>query len=371
MTYGTLNVDSVVSSDGTTSGGLYGFKNRIINGAMMIDARNSGSSFTPVDSGYGLDRWKFYCTQASKFTAQQNAGSVTPPAGYKNYLGYTVSSAVSVGSGDYFVNTQSIEGYNVVDLAWGTASAAPITLSFWVRSSLTGTFSGSVINSTNNRSYVFTYAINSANTWEQKSITIAGDTTGTWLTTNGNGLELRMCLGVGAGGYSQAAGSWGTGNAVGVSTSVSVVGTAGATWYITGVQLEKGSAATNFDYRPYWAELSLCQRYYWRWTSVNQAYMYISSAGRSYSTTNGTIVIQHPVPMRTQAAMNNSNNWTAGNWDYSLSALSINNGGYAAFPYNFTNLNATGSYPGSDRSFTLGSGSSTTTTIWIEFTAEL
>ena len=166
MSYETVQAEKVTTESGYSlgAGNASSFKNRIINGAMTIDQRNSGASITPTDSSYTLDRWKYYCSQASKFTCQQNAGGVTPPAGFKNYLGYTVSSAVSVGASDYFVPVQSIEGLNVYDLNWGSASAVPITISFWVRSSLTGTFSGSVINAANNRSYVFTYTINSANT---------------------------------------------------------------------------------------------------------------------------------------------------------------------------------------------------------------
>jgi hypothetical protein len=262
MTYGTLNVDKVVSSDGVTSGGLYGFKNRIINGAMVIDQRNAGGSVTPTSSGYTLDRWQAVLSQASKYSVQQNAGAVTPPAGYKNYLGVTSLSAYSVGAGDFFTLTQYVEGLNAFDLGFGLATASTVTLSFWVRSSLTGSFGGSLQNSAQNRCYPFTYTINSANTWEQKTVTIAGDTSGTWLTDTGRGIGVVFGLGVGSTYGSGTAGSW-VGSQVFVpSGSTSVVGTSGATFYITGVQLEKGSTATSFDYRPYGTELQLCQRYY-------------------------------------------------------------------------------------------------------------
>lgn len=262
MPYGTVNADKMTTSDGVSSSGLYGFKNRLINSAMMIDQRNAGASVTPSSNGtYLVDRWNLTFSQASKFSAQQNAGSVTPPAGYINYLGLTVASSVSVGAGDYFAVQQIIEGLNVADLAWGTASAATVTLSFWVRSSLTGTFGGALSNSAGNRSYPFTYTISSANTWEQKSVMITGDTTGTWLTTNGAGIYLRLGLGAGAT-YSGTAGSWAASNYFTATSAVSVVGTGSATFYLTGVQLEKGSTATSFDYRPYGTELQLCQRYY-------------------------------------------------------------------------------------------------------------
>jgi hypothetical protein len=237
----------------------FGFKNRIINGAMMIDQRNAGASGTA--SAYTVDRWGYNATQASKITWQQNAGSVTPPAGFINYLGFTSSSAYSVLTGDTFYASQSIEGLNVSDLGWGAAGAATVTLSFWVRSSLTGNFGGALVNSAGNRSYPFTFTINAANTWELETITIAGDTSGTWLTTNGIGITLRVGLGSGAT-YSGTSGAWAAGNLVQPTSTVSVVGTSGATFYITGVQLEKGSTATSFDYRPYGTELALAQRYF-------------------------------------------------------------------------------------------------------------
>ncbi len=261
MAYGVINSDLMTTSDGVSSAGLYGFKNRLINGDMRIDQRNAGASITPANGAYTVDRWFYNSSQASKFTVQQNAGSVTPPAGFKNYLGCTVAASVSIGAADFFALAQNIEGLNVYDLAWGTANAKSVTLSFWVRSSLTGTFGGALQNSGSARSYPFSYTISSANTWEQKSITIAGDTSGTWLTTNGVGLAVYLGLGVGTT-YSGTAGSWAGANYLSATGATSVVGTNGATFYITGVQLEKGSTATSFDFRDYGRELILCQRYF-------------------------------------------------------------------------------------------------------------
>jgi len=238
-----------------------GFRNRIINGNMAIDQRNAGASVTPSSASYLVDRWVFNFTQASKFSFQQNAGSVTPPAGFTNYLGATVVSAVSIGAGDVFVLRQRIEGFNVADLSWGTANAQAVTLSFWVRSSLTGTFGGSFQNNAENRAYPFTYTISAANTWEQKTITVAGDTTGTWLTNNSTGIMLGFSLGTGAT-SSGTAGSWAGSNLITATGATSVVGTNGATFYITGVQLEAGSVASPFERRDYGRELAMCQRYY-------------------------------------------------------------------------------------------------------------
>jgi hypothetical protein len=236
----------------------FGFKNRIINGGMVIDQRNAGASVTPISGQLITDRWKYGSSQTSKFTSQQ---STTAPTGFINSLLFTSSSAYAVLAADIFGVSTAIEGLNVSDLAWGTASAATITISFWVRSSLTGTFAGVVKNSASSRSYPFTYTISSANTFEQKSVTIAGDTTGTWLTTNGIGLTVIFSLGTGST-YSGTAGAWVGSDIWGVTGATNVVGTNGATFYITGVQLEKGSTATSFDYRPYGTELQLCQRYF-------------------------------------------------------------------------------------------------------------
>jgi len=266
MSYGSVAADQITSSVQGYSLGAGNSslkKNLLINGAMVIDQRNAGASVTPTNNQFLVDRWIAFLTQASKYTVQQNAGSVTPPVGFSNYLGVTSSSAYSVVSSDYFALTQKIEGFNTYDLAWGTANAKTVTLSFWVYSSLTGTFGGSIINSAGNRAYPFTYTVSSANTWTQASVTIAGDTTGTWVgATNGIGLVVNFGLGVGST-YSASAGSWGAGSFIFSATgATSVVGTSGATFYITGVQLEVGSSATGYEYRQYGQELALCQRYF-------------------------------------------------------------------------------------------------------------
>lgn len=280
------------SQGGTgTAIGNHNFKNRIINGNMMIDQRNAGVEINPAVGGtYYLDRWNATSTVSSKFKIGQNAGAVTPPTGYINYLGCTSLSAYAVIGSDNFSVFQRIEGLNIADLAWGTASAATVTLSFWVYSSLTGTFGGSLRNSANTRSYPFTYTISSANTWTQASITIAGDTSGTWLTTNGIGIQVNFGLGIGPT-LSGTAGAWAAANYASATGAVSVVGTSGATFYITGVQLEKGSTATSFDYRPYGAELALCQRYYLP-AGFNRL------TGGASSITAVTINIPTPVTMR-------------------------------------------------------------------------
>jgi hypothetical protein len=229
----------------------------------MIDQRNAGASVTPAGvETYTVDRFSYIGTLASKFTFQQNAGGGTAPTGFTNYLGLTATTAVaSPAAGDQFALYHKIEGFNCADLGFGSANASPVTVSFWVRSSLTGTFAGGLVNSAGTRSYVFNYTINSANTWEYKTITIAGDTTGTWLTTNAAGIQLRLDLGSGSN-QEGTASSWQAGDKMRTSGAVRVVSTLNAYLWVTGVQLEKGSTATSFDYRPYGTELALCQRYY-------------------------------------------------------------------------------------------------------------
>jgi hypothetical protein len=259
MTMVISGSDGVTFPDSTTQNTTdrYGFVNRIINGDMRIDQRNAGAAVTSAN-GYTLDRWILANGSTGAVTVQQSS---TAPTGFVNSLAVTVTTSDAVSATEYVMLRYKIEGFNTADLMWGTANAKTITLSFWVRSSLTGTFGGVISNSAQNRIYPYTYTISAADTWEQKSVTIAGDTTGTWLTTNGTGLDLTYGLGVGTD-YSGTAGSWSGTFALSATGAVSVIGTLNATWYITGVQLEVGSVATPFERRPYGTELALCQRYY-------------------------------------------------------------------------------------------------------------
>lgn len=344
----------------------YVLKNRIINGAMVIDQRNAGASGTGTNN-YTVDRWTYYATQSGKLTWQQNAGSVTPPTGFTNYMGFTSSSAYSIAAGDVFVFEQRIEGYNMADFAWGTANAKTITISFWVRSSLTGTFGGSIINNAYDRSYVFSYTINAANTWEQKTITISGCTDGTWVTNNGIGARIYMGLCAGSS-YTATAGSWLTGvDRYGVTGQTNIVGTNGATWYITGVQLEIGTSATPFERRLYGQELINCQRYYQKFISVNGAYCtfgtgHIDSATAGY----GTIVL--PVTTRAAATFGSSGSigFYSGNSFYPITSF-----GTVYYTLNTQGVNFTCSGGG----MTAGRGgqiiANNSTTAYVDFNAEL
>lgn len=286
---------ATINSMTPTADSLQGFRNRIINGAMVIDQRNAGASVTLDGSGvYPVDRWR--CDEASDGGATGEQVQDVP-TGFVNSLKITTTTADgSLSSNQYMAANQFIEGFNTDDLMWGTANAKTITISFWVRSSLTGTFAAGIDNNAGNRSYVFNYTISSANTFEYKTVTIAGDTSGTWLTNNQRGLGLRFGLGAGTT-FEGTVGSWQAGSKFSSSGAVSVIGTLNATWFITGVQLEVGSVATPFERRDYGRELMMCQRYYQKIfpqaTNIHLASGFVSTSG-----TGTRYVINLPVQMR-------------------------------------------------------------------------
>jgi hypothetical protein len=291
MAFGSISVDRITDSEGSVfSPSSAVFRNRIINGDMRIAQRGTAAV---TASGYGVDRFNIANTTDGAFSAQQDSSA---PAGFIKSTKITTTTAdASVTTTQLFIFRQMIEGTNIADLAWGTANAKTVTLSFWVRSSLTGTFGGSLLNSDSSRSYPFTYSISSADTWEQKSVTIAGETSGTWLTDTGVGIRVTFGLGVGPD-RSGTAGAWNSNNNQSATGAVSVIGTLNATWYITGVQLEVGSVATPFERRPFGAELILCQRYYYRVNGTESGDRFAMAFNDS--TTIATSLFHFPVTMR-------------------------------------------------------------------------
>ena len=298
------------------------FRNRIINGAMNISQGANGASVTPTVAGsyatnYAVDRFNTFATVASKYTIQQTPSATETGfatrvgAGFRNYLAVTSSSAYSVGSTDYFLISQPIEGFNTADLAFGTSNAKTVTLSFWAYSSLTGTFGGSLSNSALSRAYPFSYTISSANTWTQISVTIAGDTSGTWVgSTNGTGLNVFFNLGSGTS-VSTTAGAWATGFYTAPTGATSVVGTSGATFYITGVQLEAGTTASPFEYRQYGTELALCQRYFEKMGGDASTDMYF--CGYQLGSTDITWPIYYKANKRASPTATVVGTWNTGN----------------------------------------------------------
>lgn len=260
-----LNVNAITDASGGNTASINGAtptndnlmgRNRIINGAMEIAQR--GTSAVTASGSYPVDRFFINNSTDGGFSAER---VLEAPAGFLYSTKFTITTADTSLTTTQNIHFQHrVEGLNTADLGWGTSAAQTVTLSFWVRSSLTGTFGGAFRNNDSNRSYPFTYSISAADTWEYKTVTVAGDTSGTWLKDTGIGVAIIWGLGAGPD-RSGTAGAWAGANYVSVTGATSVVGTNGATFYITGVQLEAGSVATSFERRHYGQELALCQRY--------------------------------------------------------------------------------------------------------------
>jgi len=319
MTVTVNGSNGITFNDGssqTAAASPYGLKNRIINGDMRIDQRNAGASVTLISNGiFTIDRFDGVEDTDGGMTAQQDTSA---PTGFINSLKFTTTTADgTLGATQFAACRQMIEGTNISDLGWGTADAKTVTLSFWVRSSLTGTFGGALTNGSFNRSYPFTYSISVANTWEYKTVTIAGDTSGTWSTTTAIGIRVQFGLGVGST-YSGTAGAWAGAGYLSATGATSVIGTNAATWYITGVQLEVGSTATPFERRLYGQELALCQRYALMikngTTSIDRF-----GLGSTVNSTTVQLLIQHPVQMRVAPTLTTTG--TAG--DYQVYSTAV------------------------------------------------
>lgn len=298
MSVAINGTNGITYNDGSVQASAPVGKNKIINGDMRIDQRNSGSVTTPANNEYTLDRWNAGLSQSSKYSVQQ---VVDAPSGFYNSIKATVLATVSLGATDYFMLKHKIEGYNVADLNFGTANPETITLSFWVKSSVTGTFGGGIQNSNESRGYSFNYTISSANTWEKKSVTLTGDTTGTWDKTNGTGLWLNLALGVGTT-YSKSTGSWGAGPVLSATGATNLLATGSATIQFTGVQLETGTTVTPFEHLQYGQQLALCQRYYWKPEASNKVF----GSGYVVSATRADMFTSLPVSMRASPSIVNT-----------------------------------------------------------------
>jgi hypothetical protein len=319
---------SITFSDGSAqTSATRPFLNRFINGAMVIAQRGTTFSGLSDDGGqYTLDRWR-WSENGTMDGAQSVTQDSSAPTGFNYSLKVQTTTAKAVGTSLSTRIEQAIEGFNTSDLAWGTANAKTVTLSFWVRSSLTGTFGGAFRNSADDRSYPFSYTISVADTWEYKTVTVAGDTTGTWVgATNGTGIRINFSLGAGSN-LSGTANIWAAAGYQSVTGAVSVLGTLNATWYVTGCQLEVGSTATSFDYRSIGTELALCQRYFTKYTgdtTGNTGY----AIGYQTSTTVSVFSLNFPVTMRSEPTCSLSNVFiTDGiNYDANVTLLGIDAG---------------------------------------------
>lgn len=265
---GNVAADMIVFPDGTTqgtasAGGTVGPRNKIINGNMVIDQRNEGAVVT-AGSSYTLDRWNVDLVWSGSTVTVQRSSSAPGGSGFANSMFVTVSTGAAVSSANYFSIQQFIEGYNIMDLELGSATPQSFTVSFWVRSSVTGTYGIGFRNSDFTLSYWTTYTVIYANTWERKVVTVTGSGTalGAWYKTNSYGLNLIFSLGCGSTNKATSNNSWNVSNSLGAIGQTDLITTTGAIFALTGVQLEKGTTATSFEYRPYVVELQLCQRYY-------------------------------------------------------------------------------------------------------------
>jgi len=311
MTMVISGSDGVTFPDSTNqfSGGAFSFKNRLINGGMVIDQRNAGASVA-VTSGtqFSVDRFSgnIFGSASGRFSIQQSS---TAPTGFVNSVLVTVTTADAAPTSNFlYALIQNIEGTNIPDLSWGTANAKTATVSFWVRSSVTGTFPLIIQNNDADRAFGGQYVINSADTWEYKTVVVSGITSGTWLTTTGIG--ARVIFGFGGGtNRTISTGFQTVGSALtqsNVTGSTQLIATNGATFYITGVQLEVGSVATPFERRPFGAELALCQRYYARFGAGTSAFAGFG-VGSASSTTAAYAYIKFPVTMRATPTFNGAN----------------------------------------------------------------
>ena len=275
-------------------------RNLIINGAMQVSQRGTSHQVTTAVGGYfTCDRWRFsqFNSYAADVDITMSQETDTPNQTFKNSFKALVVTGTSIVAGDAIVIEQIIEGQDIVRLAQGTSDAKKFTVSFWVKASATGTYcislhSGKSFGS--NRSHVKEYTISSANTWEYKTVTVNGDTSGTWAEDNGAGLSLAFTLGAGST-YQGAADTWSDNDYFATSNQTQLTETTNATWLVTGVQLEVGEQATPFEHRSFADELARCMRYGF---NIAQTVSGRAGAGQAISSTQADILVNHPVTMR-------------------------------------------------------------------------
>jgi len=283
------------------AGGLTG-RNLIIGGCMRVAQR--GTSGTSTADIYTVDR--FAVGHGSPVNAMTFEQSTDTPDNFKNSLKITAGTGASASTTGYAVLRQAIEGQNMAHLGFGTSAAEAIVLSFHVKSSLTGTFGVSIRNQAGTRGYGGTYVINSANTWEYKTVAIPADTGGTWPTDSGIGLHIMWDLGAGSN-YDIAAGSWtDSTNIIGVESTVKLTETTNATFFITGVQLEVGDTATPFEHRSFDDELVKCQRYYQLYHNNSGSVDYLQCVQAYNATTTFGEIKSFFRPMRTTPTVGSS-----------------------------------------------------------------
>ena len=309
-----MPIQTAIDSINNSQASPFGFKNRLVNGAIVIDQRNGGAANNGTGAAptYGPDRYYLFNSLSSKISIRQingansaasNFESSGAPTGFAYSLKFTTLAAVSTTSTDTYVVAQGVEGTNIADLGWGTANAQPVTLSFWAKSSLTGTFSGVIANAAQNYVYPFQYTINSANTWEYETVTLVGPTAGSWPSNNQTSLYVIFDLGSGSD-KNGTVSTWQStgGQILRTATANRLVGTAGATLYVTGIQLEKGLTATPFEIRPVTLDQQMCERYY-----------QISASSFRFYTSDGFVGTHFPYRTQMMTAATTTKIFSGGN----------------------------------------------------------
>ncbi len=374
MSYGTVQAEKMTTESGYSlgAGDSTSFKNKLINGDMRIDQRNAGASVSVplgTSQAFVTDRW-FIQNLGTNSTTLTCSQSTDAPVGYKYSLLVTNGTGVATTSSDSRLVAQYIEGLNIIDLAFGTASAKGITLSFQVKSSLTGTFSGCVLSNSGDQVYGFTFAISSANTWTTASVSIPGSVTGTWPTGNEASMRLQLNLGSGNPSLQPTANVWASsGGSRGVQGTVNLSETTGATFRITAVQIEVGTVATSFDFRSIGTELQLCQRYFQSFSYTGGT---VVAIGSTFGTSTGAIPLSFYFPMRTApstvtlpAVGNTSGQWTvltpAGGFPGTFGTITLNSASQNNMRLDFTGY--TGVFASSGQAAFLYASGSTTTVV--------
>ena len=290
---------SKIQTNSVTTDVLGPGKNLIINGAMQVAQRGTSTS-SVTSAAYHLDRFETVLSGLGTWTVSQ---STTAPTGFSNSLKYECTTAdASPAGGDYLVVYHKLEGQNLQHLKKGTSSAESVTLSFWVRSNKTGTYQVNLYDLDNTREIGSTYSISTADTWEHKTITYSGDTTGALDNDNAVSLFVEWWLG---GGTDYSSGtvpnSWGTAvnNERNAGGTVNLADSTSNNWHITGVQLELGSQATPFEHRSYGDELARCQRYFAR---IDGSVSTVMGLGTAHGLDNDTSTIDLYAPVRPMRA---------------------------------------------------------------------
>ena len=293
-----MPISAALGSSALLPAGL-GFRNKIMNGNMVIAQRGTAAITGSSAKQYPVDRWVCQSSTTNSVTFQQ---STTAPAGFTNSIVATSgNSATAYTSNNYTFMYQYIEGYNIADLAYGSASAKQVSVSFWCRASQTGTYNAVLENSNATRNYVTTFTVNTANTWEYKTLLISGSPSGTWLTDNGAGLAFYIVLGMGSTYETASPNTWLESSVkYGTSGAVDIGAYNAATFYLTGVQLEQNYQPTPFEQRPYGVELQLCQRYYQRYNNDGGSNTTPLNGGVFVGTGVGAVggYLIHPVRLR-------------------------------------------------------------------------